>query len=555
MSKEKLRIGLLLDSNIVPNWFYKMIEKILESEHSEIVLIISPNRASNTSTSRLKLLWKSRRTLLYLLYLKLEDRLFKVSPNAFETRNLSDLIDCPTLMVTPKETRFSDRIDKADLEKIADFKIDVLIRGGFKILRGGILKIAKYGVWSYHHGDNAINRGGPAGAWEVLENWPKTGVLLQILTEDLDGGIKLFESNSRTDYLSIKRNKNRYYWKALSFIPRKLEELHVLGEKKFFEKIDDLNEMPLFYSNRLYKMPTNAQLLKNIPGKFLHVLKTRLANIFYFNQWILLFKFEKENKMSKSFFRFKRMIPPKDRFWADPFILHRDGTYYIFLEEYEYKLGRGNISVIEMDDKGNYGSSKIVLDKEYHLSYPFIYEEDDELYMIPESSQNKSVELYKCTEFPLKWELVEVMFKDTMATDVTIFKQNDTYWLFAALRENEGAPSDDELYLYHSESLVGGNWVPHPMNPVVSDVEYARPAGNIFRYKGGLFRPAQNGSKGYGYGIQIREIKILNKTEYRETQVQSIHPSWDRDLISTHTLNSEGKLTIIDALIRQKRFF
>ena len=64
--------------------------------------------------------------------------------------------------------------------------LDVAISFGFRILKGRALRIAKHGVWSYHHGDNHINRGGPAGFWEVLEGSPVIGSVLQVLDEDLD---------------------------------------------------------------------------------------------------------------------------------------------------------------------------------------------------------------------------------------------------------------------------------------------------------------------------------------------------------------------------------
>ena len=86
-----------------------------------------------------------------------------------------------------------------------------------------------------------------------------------------------------------------------------------------------------------------------------------------------------------------------------------------------------------------------------------------------------------------------------------------------------------------------------------SDVRCARPAGNIFEQNGKIFRPAQNCSKRYGYGMQLREIITLNENEYEEKQIQSIYPNWQNDLIATHTLNQSGKLTVIDAQIKRRK--
>ena len=91
------------------------------------------------------------------------------------------------------------------------------------------------------------------------------------------------------------------------------------------------------------------------------------------------------------------------------------------------------------------------------------------------------------------------------------------------------------------------------MNPIVTEVRYARPAGNIFEYEGRLYRPAQNNAGHYGAGMQIQEIVELNEEFYKEVNVQSIYPNWDKELFSTHTINSVGKLTVIDAQIMRKR--
>ncbi len=337
---------------------------------------------------------ETQKRLFFLAYLKFENRVFKVSPDAFAEKNLKELLNCAVLEVVPKQTRFSDRIIKEDLEIIKEHHIDVFIRGGFNILRGAILKSAKYRIWSYHHGDNNVNRGGPAGVWEVLENWKEIGVILQILTENLDGGIKLYESFSSTDYLSIKRNRNEFYWKAISFIPRKLRELHRDGEEKFFQKINERNAAPQFYYNRLFKGPGNLQLLKYIVRNYWNAFKVKIVRQFYFNQWILLFKIEKRKEISQSFFRFKRILPPKDRLWADPFVVFRDNKYFLFIEEYLYKENKGKIAVIEMDDAGNFEKPQLVLEKEYHLSYPFIIQDDNEYYY--NSPKNRRIKQLNC---------------------------------------------------------------------------------------------------------------------------------------------------------------
>lgn len=548
----KLRIGILIDSNTIPAWSYKMIDQINNSEHSEVVLTVKREHSTSGSSSLFKRIWDNRKHLLWILYNNIDNKIFKTNPDAFAKKKLRDIIDCDEISVKPKETKFSDYISDEDVENIKSYKVDVFVRLGFRILRGGILSASKYGIWSYHHGDNAVNRGGPAGTWQVFEGWDITGVILQILSENLDGGTILSKSFSSTDKVSVKRNKNNFYWKALSLLPRKLKELHTLGEDLFFENLKNSTTTTDFYYNRLFVKPTNKEVFKAFTKIYYYKVINSIKSAFYFDQWILLFKLEKEEKWSKSFFRFKRITPPKDRFWADPFVLEKNNNYYIFIEELVYKEGKGKISVIEMDQKGNYKKPEVILETDYHLSYPFIFEDNDELYMIPETSGNKTIDLYKCIEFPKKWEYEKTMLSDIKARDTTILKQDDKYWLFCNIQENEGASSLDELFLFYSDNLKG-EWLSHPQNPIISDVRQARPAGKIFVENGKLYRPSQNCGKRYGYGMKINEIIELTTTRYKEETVQDIYPNWDKDLLCTHTLNNNHRLTVIDALVRRRK--
>ncbi|MDC6363545.1 MULTISPECIES: glucosamine inositolphosphorylceramide transferase family protein [Flavobacteriaceae] len=551
--KQKLKIGVLIDQYQISSWENSILQELVNSPYAEITVLVKKKVGKTTQDTFSEKLKKYGRVFLYEQYMKLEQRLISLSPDAFEPKDIRETVSVPELTVETTETAFSDRVVEEDIAKIKDYKLDVLLRFGFRILRGNILKCSKYGVWSYHHGDNNVNRGGPAGVWEVIKGWDETGVILQILTEDLDGGVKLFESYSSTDKSSIQRNRNNYYWKAKSFIPRKLKELYEMGEKDFFKSVSPLNNKPSIYYNELFITPGNFTMVKYITKRIWHTIKEKIRELFVLDQWILLYKFEKQDKISQSFFRFKRLVPPRDRFWADPFIAVKDNKYFVFLEEYIYKKGKGVISVIELNEKGMVGDCKLVLETDYHLSYPFLFEDGDKIYMIPESADNNTVELYECEEFPLKWKLKKVLLDNISAYDATIFQYDGKYWMFANVRTNEGASTWDELFLFYADDLFN-EWKEHPMNPVVSDVKKARPAGNVIEYHGNLYRPGQNCAKRYGHGMTLSKITKLTETEYEEMEEQSIYPNWEKDLLATHTLNSKNRLTVIDAMIKRNRF-
>ncbi len=229
--QQKIRIGLLIDGYMIPAWAYEMLRILKDSNYAEITCIVSRITEEPKRPPFIRRVWNLRNHILYILVSNYDLKKNHLYSTAFVSKNLKEIIQCEELSVKPIETKFSDRICKEDVKKIKEKNVDVFIRLGFKILRGDILNSAKYGIWSFHHGDNTVNRGGPAGVWEVLKRWDTSGVILQIINEDLDGGIKLAETFSSTDKFSFLRNKNNFYWKALSMVPRKLEELQ---EYKYF---------------------------------------------------------------------------------------------------------------------------------------------------------------------------------------------------------------------------------------------------------------------------------------------------------------------------------
>ncbi|CAA6809736.1 MAG: Unknown protein [uncultured Sulfurovum sp.] len=550
--KKKIKIGLLINTYNLPIWEYIIIRKLMNSHHSDIKLIIKNDTRNNKKLlKKIKNHWKH---FVYLLYIKLDKQIFKLKNSPSELKDSKNLLKKITeIKVEPVSTKFSDKFKKKDIDDIKSHDLDILIRFGFGILRGEILKSSKYGVWSYHHGDNSINRGGPAGFWEVIEGIGTTGSILQILTEDLDAGKILYKSSSKTDEFSINRNKHNYYWKSLSFLPRKIEELYNIGEDAFFKKVDYENRYPTFYSNRLYSKDNFCNIKMSI--LFLHnILKMLYKKIYikiFLEQWILLFSLE--NGLSTSFWRFKKIIPPKDRFYADPFIVKRDETYYIFIEEALYSTEKGHISVIEMNSKGEYKPPVTIIDKPYHLSYPHIIELADKYFMIPESNKNKTIELYECINFPYEWEFKMNLMEEVTAVDSTLFFYNDKWWLFCNMIEHPEASLNDELYLFYADKLETTEWVAHPMNPIISDVTKSRPAGNIFMHKDKIIRPSQNSTSKYGYGMTMNEIVTLNEKEYAEVKFSSIEPNWNKKILRTHTFNHTGNLTIIDGRFKRKR--
>ena len=544
-AKHPVRVGLLLDSLTQPRWVFNIINDIQSSDIAELCLIIKNEATGPPPQGRLKSYWKNRDYLLYSFYNRLDQRIPLTQENAFEETDLQQVVsDVPVLGVMPIMKKFSDWFPPEAIEKIRSYDLDVAISHGFRILRGDALRIAKHGVWSYHHADNLVNRGGPPGFWEVLEGSPISGAVLQVLSEDLDNGQVIDRSWMRTsDRFSVKGSKNKLYWRASSFVMRKLRELYENG------KVSSEGNLFRPYYNRLHKMPTNAQLLPKLCKLSLSYAAAQIRHKFFFDQWTLAYRFRTSvDDPNNSFYRFNHLIPPKDKFWADPFAVKHEGKYLVFFEEFVYKEDKAHISVMEVSKSGA-GEPRPVLKRDYHLSYPFMFEWQDRYFMIPETAANRTVEVYRCESFPDEWKLEMVLFKDVAARDATLLEIDGRWWMFVAIADTD---SSDELYLFYSDSPFGP-WKPHQRNPVKSDVRNSRPAGRPFYWNGDLYRPAQDSSRRYGYAMRINKVVRLTPNEFLEEEVAQVLPQWRKDLRGTHTLNICEDLTVIDCLIHRKR--
>jgi hypothetical protein len=238
-------------------------------------------------------------------------------------------------------------------------------------------------------------------------------------------------------------------------------------------------------------------------------------------------------------------------FYADPFPIVVDGRCFLFVEDFDHRVGRGVISVVEFDEQGPMGTPVCALTHDVHLSYPFVMADLGELWMIPETSAAGTVELFRATAFPYTWTLDSVLLRDVDASDVTPFQHGGRWWLSATVRR--GGSCSDALHLWYADSLRGP-WTPHERNPVVVDISSARPAGRVVHRNGRLLRPAQDGTGGYGSAVTLTEIVHLDPVAYEQRLVARLAAGNRWAGRRLHTVNRAGHLEVIDGSARSPRF-
>ena len=546
-----LRIGIMLDSYTTTAWVAKIIEDIQRSDFAELSLVILNTPAPEVKPSfrkRLKEAWKYS---LYFRYEMWDYARQKEEPDAKRELDATELLrNVPSITVLPLRKGFTDRFREEDLAQIRAANLDVIFRFGFRIIRGEILKTAKYGIWSYHHGDSREYRGGPALFWEIYQGNPVSGTILQVLTDSLDGGPVIYRGHSATHQTSLYLSRNPIYWKTAEFALRRLHDLHTRGWE-YLESLPTYNEAYKF-TGKINRAPNARQSAVFFGKLFFRKLRSKFSSLLRgdVDQWFVAIRKRLPDRSFNNTADYRIFWPPKDRFYADPFLLKKNGTTYLIMEDYIYQERRAVISCSQIAPDGTPSVPVEILRRPYHLSYPFLLELDGEIYMIPETKENRTIELYRAVNFPTQWVLEKVLMQDIFAVDATIHRADGKFWMFVGI-SNGKYTNCDELALFHAESLFGP-WKPHPNNPVVSDVRRSRPAGSLFYRDGKLIRPSQDCTRTYGYAVCFSEVTVLNETEYCERPIARIDPGWYQGATGIHTYSRSEDFEVIDGKIGSK---
>lgn len=241
--------------------------------------------------------------------------------------------------------------------------------------------------------------------------------------------------------------------------------------------------------------------------------------------------------------RWQRLPDPRTRFFADPIAIEHDGRTVLFFEDFHHDRQKGVISAIEFDRTGPSGSAQCVLEEPWHLSYPFVFNWDGEMWMIPEGAASRSLTLYRAAPFPYRWIREATLLDDISIADATFLTFEGRYWLIGTVESSGGTSAD--LCLFHSTSLFGP-WQPHRDNPVLQDPRVARSAGPIITRHGKLWRPVQDCGRHYGAALGLAEITRLDLGGYEQVVRTILSPCREWPGRRLHTLSQAGGFEFID---------
>ncbi len=234
------------------------------------------------------------------------------------------------------------------------------------------------------------------------------------------------------------------------------------------------------------------------------------------------------------------------RYFADPFLFEENGVAYVFCEEFPYATQKGVISVFALDEQGVAGPARVALERPYHLSYPFVFRHEGQIFMMPESFANRSLEIYRADPFPFSWTLDRVVLSGVEISDATAFPLAGSWWLTGATNA-PGTSTWDCLSLFTGNGPLGP-WTLSGDGPVLVDASAARPAGRLFRRGEEWWRPAQDCTRGYGSGLALCRVDAIGPGALEQTVMRRYRPKG-----GLHTFNASERFVAIDGTVARAK--
>ena len=542
----KLKIGLILENEYVNSHLKELIEWVSNQNEMEISHYLVADNVPNTQSSKIKKLFS-----LSFIKKYLNNYFKKLIMRYEEKRNLSNSRLHSNISKKFKITEFeinkfvysaqfskngiSIALEEDSLKELKKLNLDVLLRFNKRILRGGILNLNKFGILSLHLGDDMKYRGGPSGFWEVYNKEPNSGFIIQQLTENLDNGNLIFRGQISTEKTWLL-NRAELNLRSYFYLKQTLKKIATNQKLPNFIK-----NVP--YTDRVYRNPTNYQLIKYI----LMRIQNKLNDLNFNNKNNRYQVGFQKNTWGNLEYRKSIFIENEEgTFNADPFVIEKDNKNFCFVECFNYSEKKAKINVYELSEKG-YVFLGTALEESFHLSFPYIFEFNNEIYMVPESSKNRDIRLYKCQNFPLDWRLQEVLIDNIDAADSMIFQKDNKWWLMTnedPLRLNN---HNYQMNLYYSENLLDGEWISHKNNPIIMDSNKARNAGLVFDGSD-VFRVSQAFGfyKKYGENFSLNKIEMLDTNNYLETMFSVHRKFFDKRILGSHHLHSNNIFSVFD---------
>lgn len=245
--------------------------------------------------------------------------------------------------------------------------------------------------------------------------------------------------------------------------------------------------------------------------------------------------------------------PTLRKWWADPFIISHGDDDYIFAELMDYHVIWGQIAVAKVmrrngwggiEDNIEIGDFKVVISEPFHMSFPNVFNWNDNYYMIPETHQKNQIRLYKCLEFPYKWELDKVLVDGVKLVDHALYLDGDEI-IMITYDAHDINNKKSVFYKIDMRTKTA------QLLNMTGNFSNERPGGTVFKSNGKLYRAIQDCERIYGDFLKIYEIDKISDNELEEHLVKTLHADdfnfdVNNKIERCHTYNQSKRYEVMD---------
>ena len=248
-------------------------------------------------------------------------------------------------------------------------------------------------------------------------------------------------------------------------------------------------------------------------------------------------------------------IPYSDTFWyADPILVSYQGAEYLFMESFDMRTQLGSIALAKFDEAGKLSEPQVIIQEAYHMSFPMVFSWNGDLYMIPETCGNRSLNLYRCEGDIAKWSLVQSfpVGKELVDTVVTAVGEDYVELHCSALHETDKFKNkwqkfrvvkDGEDYRLEADAAFNSR----------NDYNNGyRMAGSLVTERGMTILPTQESTDiDYGAYLYLNDFSgrdVTNMPVLKKVTVENIKlPDVDqKEQIGVHSYALSEKLEVVD---------
>ena len=539
--KTKLKIGILLnETQKLSDGQIKIINEILKSKFLKLNYIFKYKE-----TFKLNFI----NNIFFKFISWIENKYCFVTEKIDQKKKVQKIyLDSNNIDHSFKNKDFRNKIKKLDL---------LIFFEKSKFMDKKISNLPKHGSWFINYG---VNNNTFAGFWETLLGSGISKVIIQKINKN--------ENTSKINIIDegIYSTKTISWFLNRDFIFEKSSTLVIKNLKLLYSK--NIINLKTFSNYRVLNNPNVFLLLQYIVQKYPAAVMRKIIKTIIrlyqknnrrpaepkYNPWNL-YMGKKNNKGLQPFNLSIRTKPNDNEAWADPFLISDKNNDYVFFENWEFHKNKGKISYGKVK---NYKISKVAdaLNLAHHLSYPFVWKQNNYFYMMPESGEKKCIQIWRTKNFPKNWVLYKTIFKGESCADTTIFDdKKGARWLFTNKSNDKFNDHNSELYIYKTDKKFS-KFKPHKLNPVIIDSRFARNAGNIYYDKGLIMRPSQiNTHNLYGRGLNIRIITKLNLNEFKEINYNTYYPDFKDNISAIHHISQDKNKYVIDARYKKLLFY